>query len=234
METPTVGGALRRVDPGARVGDQVFDSIHEAILDGTLPAGHRLRIRELADELGTSVMPVREAIRRLEEIGLAEAVPYKGAVVKQFTDEELLHVYAVRRLLEVEAAAAGVAGIAADGRTRLERVLGSMRDAVAEGEVVAYLDRDEEFLEILYDAAGNPVLTTTIRGLWYRCRSYKIVGARRALDSGQADRLLAYQTSLLDAVVAGDREAAARVTAESLDVATERIRSALPDAPAPA
>ena len=65
---------LARLELGGRVGDQVFSAIHTAILRGELRAGARLRIRDLADELGTSVMPVREAIRRLEEIGLVEMV----------------------------------------------------------------------------------------------------------------------------------------------------------------
>src|SRR6478752_7460481 len=81
--------------------------IHEAILNGDLPAGARLRVRDLAEQVGTSVMPVREAIRRLEEAGLAEREPHKGAVVKSLTLEELIHVYDVRRLLEVEAARSG-------------------------------------------------------------------------------------------------------------------------------
>ena len=78
--------------------------IHEAIMNGDLPAGSRLKVRDLAEQVGTSVLPVREAIRRLEEAGLAERSPHKGAVVKDLTLEELVHVYDVRRLLEVEAA----------------------------------------------------------------------------------------------------------------------------------
>lgn len=101
--------ALNKLDPSMLVADQVFEAIHDGIMSGELPAGHRLLIRDLAAELGTSVMPVREAIRRLEEAGLAEKVPYKGAVVKGLTLEELLHVYDVRRLLEVEAARLGAA-----------------------------------------------------------------------------------------------------------------------------
>ena len=87
--------------------DQVYAALHEAIMSGELPAGSRLRIRDLAEQVGTSVMPVREAIRRLEEAGLAEREPHKGAVVKGLTLEELVHVYGVRRLLEGEAARLG-------------------------------------------------------------------------------------------------------------------------------
>ncbi|GAB3292294.1 GntR family transcriptional regulator [Parasphingorhabdus pacifica] len=219
---------LRRLEPSARMGDQVFEAIHAAILNGELPAGYRLRIRDLADELGTSVMPVREAIRRLQDIGLADSAPYKGAVVKSFTSEELLHVYAVRRLLEVDAAKRGATEVSANGLARLEGEYRSMERAVAEGRVVEYLDHDEEFLSFIYEASGNPVLLETIRTLWHRCRSYKIVGAQTALDSGESERLLMYQKSLLKALTAGDPQTAADMTRESLDVATSRIREALP------
>ncbi|MEQ7739097.1 GntR family transcriptional regulator, partial [Escherichia coli] len=87
--------------------DQVYAMIHAAILSGDLPAGSRLKVRDLAEQVGTSVMPVREAIRRLEETGLAEREPHKGAVVKSLTLAELVHAYDVRRLLETEAAKLG-------------------------------------------------------------------------------------------------------------------------------
>src|SRR5215471_16650362 len=99
-----------RAEPSL-LADQVYAVIREAILKGEMPAGTRLRVRDLAEQVGTSVLPVREAIRRLEEAGLAERSPHKGAVVKGLTLEELVHVYDVRRLLEVEAARLGVARI---------------------------------------------------------------------------------------------------------------------------
>ena len=63
-----------RAEPSL-LADQVYAVIREAILNGEMPAGTRLRVRDLAEQVGTSVMPVREAIRRLEEAGLAERSP---------------------------------------------------------------------------------------------------------------------------------------------------------------
>src|SRR5699024_658863 len=78
---------------GPRIGDQVFEAMQASILNGDYRSGQRLRIRQLAAELGTSVMPVRESLARLEEVGLVETRPHRGAVVKTFTAEELLQVY---------------------------------------------------------------------------------------------------------------------------------------------
>ena len=167
--------------------DQVYAVLHEAIMSGDLPAGSRLRIRDLAEQVGTSVMPVREAIRRLEEAGLAEREPHKGAVVKGLTLEELVHVYDVRRLLEGEAARLGAERITADDCKRMQAEYDLLVAAIRERRAVDLLDHDEALLTILYTASGNPVLVNMIRTLWQRCRAYKIVGAQGTLAVGGTD-----------------------------------------------
>ena len=201
--------------------------IHEAIMNGELPAGSRLRVRDLAEQVGTSVLPVREAIRRLEEAGLAERSPHKGAVVKGLTYEELVHVYDVRRLLEVEAARLGAQRIIPEDCDKMQTEYDLMRSAIAEGRVVARLDHDEALLTILYNAAGNPVLLEMIRTLWYRCRAYKIVGAQGTLESAGDDSLWRYQQDLIAEARNHDAAAAAAVNEESLVNATDRIRALL-------
>jgi DNA-binding GntR family transcriptional regulator len=216
----------RRAEP-TLLTDQVYAAIHEAIMNGELPAGSRLRVRDLAAQVGTSVLPVREAIRRLEEAGLAERSPHKGAVVKELTLEELVHVYDVRRLLEVEAARLGAQRITPADCDKMQAEYDLMRTAIAEGRVVALLDHDEALLSILYRASGNPVLLEMIRTLWYRCRAYKIVGAQGTLDSAGDDSLWRYQRELIAAAQGRDATAAAAVNDQSLVNATDRIRALL-------
>lgn len=220
--------SLRKLEPSVLVADQVFEAIHDGIMNGDLPAGHRLLIRDLAADLGTSVMPVREAIRRLEEAGLAEKVPYKGAVVKGLTLEELLHVYNVRRLLEVEAARQGAAAVSAREVDQMRQEYLDMCQALEDRRVANLLDHDEQLLSTLYAASGNPVLVEMIRMLWRRCRPYKIVGARNTLESGDPSVLRIFQEQLIEAAASQDAAAAARINNESLLSATERIREALP------
>jgi DNA-binding GntR family transcriptional regulator len=209
--------------------DQVYAVLHEAIISGELPAGSRLRVRDLAEQVGTSVMPVREAIRRLEEAGLAEREPHKGAVVKGLTLEELVHVYDVRRLLEGEAARLGTERITADDCERMQAAYDSMVTAISERRVVDYLDHDEALLTILYTASGNPVLVNMIRTLWQHCRAYKIVGAQGTLDAEGADSLWfwRHQKDLVAAAREQDGAAALSVSDASLDNATQRIRALL-------
>ncbi len=207
--------------------DRVYAVLHESIMSGEFPVGYRLRIRDLAALVGTSEMPVREAIRRLEEAGFAERVPHRGSVVKGLDLAELIHAYDVRLLLEVEATQLGAKRIDKAGIAEMRQGLVSMRQAIAEGAVMDYLDRDEAVLGVLYEASGNPVLMDTVRSLWGQCRAYKTVGARSALDKPDDDALWRHQERLVEAVESGDAAAAAAVTRESLASAINRIKAQL-------
>jgi DNA-binding GntR family transcriptional regulator len=208
--------------------DQVYDVLHDAIISGELPAGSRLRIRDVAAQVGTSVMPVREAIRRLEEGGFAHREPHKGAVVKGLTLDELIHVYAVRKILEREAARLGSERITAEGCARMEAEYGFMRAAIAEGRLEDHLRHDERLLTVLYQASGNPVLVSTIQSLWKQCLAYKTVGIKSTFDSTKSNELLwCYQRDLVAAARANDPEAAVAASDASLDVAAEEIRRRL-------
>ena len=149
-------------------------------------------------------------------------VPHKGAVVKGLTLAELVHVYDVRRLLEVEAARQGSQRISPADVARMQNECELMRTASAEQRVIAYLDHDEALLTILYEAADNPVLVNTIKTLWEHCRAYKIVGAQASLDAPGDDSLWRYQQRLVAAARDHDGDAAAAVNTGLNDACTVR------------
>lgn len=209
--------------------DRVFDTIHAAIMSGDLPAGTQLKVRDIAEQVGTSVMPVREAIRRLEESGLAAREPHKGAVVKVLSMTELVQVYEVRALLEVEAARLGGGRVNKQDCATMRSLCDQLTTAVDRGDIVTSLDLDEALLSVLYSAGGNPVLVESIRGLWQRCRAYKIRGAQRAHELNDRS-LWGFQPRLIAAAEARDAEAAADITRESMLAAMDRIRATLADA----
>jgi len=218
---------MPKVVPPALMTDQVFTAIHEAIMSGEMPAGYRLRIRDIAAQVGTSVMPVREAIRRLEEAGLAERVPHNGTVVRGLTLDELAHVYDVRRVLEAEAARHGARAISAADTEVMQRHYEQIVTAVSDGDLIGALDADEAMLETLYRAGGNPVLTELIRALWQRCRAYKIAGARRAADEADNSAWSLYQPQIIEAARNNNPRAAATLTEQSLRHASRRIQAQL-------
>ena len=215
--------ALGPVAQPSLLTDRVFDTIHAAIMSGELAAGTQLKVRDLAKQVGTSVMPVRESIRRLEESGLAVREAHKGAVVKSLTMAELVQTYEVRTLLEVEAARRGGSAVTDDDCRAMADLCAQLERAVDEGSIVDALDLDEKMLCILYTASGNPVLVESIRGLWQRCRAYKIRGAQRAGE--MSDRTLwSFQPRIVAAAERRDGTAAAAITKESMLSAMDRIR----------
>ncbi|MFF0990805.1 GntR family transcriptional regulator [Kocuria nitroreducens] len=206
--------------------DQVYEALQQAIFAGDLAAGTPLRNQELADMVGTSMMPVREAIRRLEEAGLATRVPHKGAVVKKFTVEELIDIYDVRTTLEVEATRRGAGRVTDEHVRQMEEACALMQQAVAEHRVSEALDQDEAVLGTLYRAAGNAMAMTMMETLWRQCRPYKVIGATEALEHDDSS-LWSFQPQLVEAARSRDVPAAVAVTEASLASARRRLEKRL-------
>ena len=219
------GTPMTVVTPGL-VGDQVYTVVEHAILSGQLPGGTRLRVRDLAVMVGTSVQPVRDAIRRLEEAGLAERTPNKGAVVRDFTVAELLQIYAVRTLLETEGARLGVEKVTPADLETMRAAVVDMRSAVADGQVAEALDADEEFLRTLYRAGGNEVLVNLIEALWKQCRLYKVIGATAAMEKHD-NTLWEEQPRILAATESRDVSDVVDITEQSLLSARRRLEERL-------
>jgi DNA-binding GntR family transcriptional regulator len=179
-------------------------------------------VRDLAEQVGTSVMPVREAIRRLEESGLATREPHKGAVVKSLSVDELVQTYEVRILLEVDAARRGGAAVTDDDCRAMQGVCDQLVRAFDDGRIIEALNYDEEMLSILYTAGGNLILLESVRGLWQRCRAYKIRGAQRSRAMSER-RLWSFQPRIVAAAQARDAAQVAKITRESLRHAMDTI-----------
>ena len=135
---------------------RVRDLLEEAILDGELKPGERLRAEALAQRFGTSRTPIREALLQLEGQGLVEVEPNRGAVVRTFDRDDVLDLYEIRALLEPAAAARAAHRISADG---VERLGALCADASVEEQIVA----NEAFHRIIVEAAGSPRLEVAMR-----------------------------------------------------------------------
>ena len=210
----------------ALVADHVYDVLANAIFTGELAGGIRLRVRDLAEMVGTSVMPVREALRRLEENGLVTTLPHRGARVREFTIGELINIYDVRKLLEVEATRKGVVRASESDLEIMSSACERMHVAVEQGRVNDALDEDEVMLRRYYQASGNPVLTDTIETLWAQCRAYKVIGARTAIE-GHDNSLWTPQAALVAAVRARDVQLAVSITHDSVASAQRRLEAKL-------
>ncbi|MGH9064624.1 MAG: GntR family transcriptional regulator [Acidimicrobiales bacterium] len=88
------------MDGHRTLADRAFSVLHNAIVTGVLEPGERLPIEDLAELLGMSPMPIREALRRLDSEGMVDSVPHRGARVTELSTEDLQEVYEARLALE--------------------------------------------------------------------------------------------------------------------------------------
>lgn len=206
------------------VADQVYEILEASIFDGRLKAGSALKVRDIAEMVGTSVMPVREALRKLEDVGLVTTQPHKGAVVRTFTTVELINMYDLRIELEKYAARLGTPNVTTKDVDRMERSYQEMWQAVEVHDVAVALDKDEEILAVVYEAADNPFLMEMIEGLWMRTRAFKVIGAREAFKNNDPTLWLP-QKRLIEAARTHNVEEAVSMTYDSLQSARRRLET---------
>ena len=181
---------------------RAYQVIKQAILDRTHPGGTLLTEGELAELVGVSRTPVREALLRLEADGLVRLYPKKGALVLAVSAEEIADVLETRELVETHTAvrALDAAGLPAELRERLAE----MRAARDAGDTVAFMTADRAFHRAVVAAAGNAVLT----GLYDSLRDRQVRMGVEYVRSGpeRMDRAVAEHEEILSAFVSGDVE----------------------------
>ena len=219
--------ALGKLGGQARVSDRAFDALYTAIIHGDLEAGSRLQVRDLAESLGTSMMPVREALNRLEEFGLVEALPYRGAVVKTFSQGELLEIYSVRTLLESQAVKLGIGQCDGVCVKELEEKLQQIQQALDAQDPAGFLDAEEAMLTCVFERAGNQTLMSFIRTLWARSRYYKMVGVKDVFETGNMALLYDEAAQFVAGATTQDENMALDALLTALKRAEDGIRAEL-------
>jgi DNA-binding GntR family transcriptional regulator len=208
--------------------ERVYEALEELIIYGTLAPGEHLVEADLADMLGVSRIPVREALALLSRDGWVELRPRQGAFVHRPTLNEVDEVFAVRALLEAEAArlAAKNAGDADIGN--LNRLLERGRAAHQGGEEREIVRANSEFHRCVAEIAGNHVLVRLTSWLDTRIRWYFAQVARARSDASYKEHV-----ELVDAIRARDPEWAAEVTLRHLNMTKSAYHELKPDGPMP-
>jgi DNA-binding GntR family transcriptional regulator len=190
--------------------------LRAAIVDGRLAAGERYSVGTLAERLGVSRTPVREALLVLERQGLVRFERNKGVRILETSAADLEEVFALRLLLEVPATRRAAGRLTAEALDALDAELDAMAAAVEEGPFMVH---DQRFHEILLDAAGNARLARVVDGLrdHVRLQGASTVGRSRDLAAIRAEHV-----AIRDALRAGDADAAAAAMRAHL-LATARL-----------
>ena len=145
--------------------DVVFNTLRQAILKGELKPGERLLEIALAERLGVSRTPVREAMRKLEQEGLVVMIPRRGAQVASITEKDLNDVLEVRIALENVAIEKACKLITEEELGRLWVAAKEFEKTKAEGNLVRLAETDVAFHEIIYQASDNKRLNQVLNNL---------------------------------------------------------------------
>lgn len=146
--------------------DETYDTLRHWLMLGRWLPGERLKIKHLADEMGVSQMPVRAALQRLAAEKALVNIPNCGVAVPQLTVSQFDDILLNRILLEGQAAWLGASRLDDSGRTELATLCHAMDAAITADDVKAYLDANEQFHLLLYQASGSPVLMSLIETVW--------------------------------------------------------------------
>lgn len=154
--------------------DVVFTTLRQAILKGELKPGERLMEIQLADRLGVSRTPIREAIRKLELEGLVNMVPRKGAEVAKITEKDLNDVLEVRCALEELAVELACEKITKEEIQELRVAMSEFKKAIIDKDVTASAEKDVEFHDIIFHATHNDRLVQMLNNLREQMYRYRI------------------------------------------------------------
>ena len=147
---------------------QVEVNLKSALIVGSLKPGIRLITREIAEQLGTSITPVREALLRLVSSGALQATPAQAFLVPEISLARFREVNQIRKNLEGMAAAAAAVKMTPGRLDDLRAHMQAFTDAIEEGDMAKALQANCRFHFRLYDYAEMPTLTTMIEQLWVR------------------------------------------------------------------
>ena len=145
--------------------DVVFNTLRKAILRGELKPGERLMEIQLANKLGVSRTPIREAIRKLELEGLVLMIPRKGAEVAQITEKNMQDALEVRKALEELSVQLACERITPEQVEEMKMAAEDFRKVLKSGDVTKIAEADVKFHDIIFAATNNQRLITLLNNL---------------------------------------------------------------------
>ncbi|QGU00544.1 Transcriptional regulator, GntR family [Candidatus Syntrophocurvum alkaliphilum] len=192
----------------------VLEAIREAIISGSLKPRERLMEIQLAEELGVSRTPVREALRKLELEGFIVMVPRKGAYVADISFKDIADVFEIRAALEGLAASLAAERITDEELEEMERLLVEKAECIATNNIDRLVEVDTRFHEIIYIASRNERLTTIINNLREQIQRFRLTSLSYP---GRKKQSMEEHRTLTEAIQSRDINYARQVAQEHIE-----------------
>ena len=201
--------------------DVVFNTLRDAILTGKLVPGERLMENQLAEKLGVSRTPVREALRMLELENLVELVPRKGAQVLDMSEKDIINILEVRSALEGLATSVACKKMTKEDLQQLKNMEVDFEKAVADNDVDHFVDIDEDFNDLIFAATENDKLINIFRNLRIQLYRYRMAQAKN--NETSMSTIVAHHRSIIRAIENHDAEEGASIAQGHIKYQTESI-----------
>lgn len=192
---------------------EVTNLLRKKILDGEIHSGERLIETDLAQQLGVSRMPVREALRTLESEGLVNQIPRKGLIVAEYTEKDIEEYYTIREALEVCAIKIVIDRITGPEIAELKGYCANACEACRENDIDSVCMWTARFNDRIYDSCGMPRLKEQIKTTQSYLRTFRFTTFKEAFRTEQA---LAEHAEIIRLVEAKDYDGAAHATSVHL------------------
>ncbi len=184
--------------------DVVFNTLREAILRGDLVPGERLMELQLAAKLGVSRTPIREAIRMLEQEGLAITIPRKGAIVAGMTEKDMQDVLEIREALEELSVQVACDKITDEEVAKLRENMENFETSLKSGDIKRMAEADVEFHDVIYQATDNPKLINMLNNLREQMYRYRVEYLK---NPSNHEQLLREHEAIYRGIMAKDKDA---------------------------
>jgi DNA-binding GntR family transcriptional regulator len=216
---------VKRPSPVPTLTDWAIEEVRRRIVLGDLPPGERLPLEELANELGISRVPLREAVRSLEAEGLVATTPHRGAVTTPLNLDNAQDAYALLEAAEMLAVERATAASNPESLARMEASLGAMREHIHDAHLTREsLEAHRAFHFAFFDLVGEGVLLRHLRVFWNTCERYVMASIP---DGDHAAHAYEDHEELVRLVREGDAEAAKDLLRNHLRNSFEAVKDRL-------
>lgn len=205
----------------------VCENLRQAIINGVFSPGERLMEIQLAEEMGVSRTPVREAIRKLELEGFVVMIPRRGTYVADISIKDINEVYEIRTALDILAAGLAAERINDEELEMMQRLLVEIGQHIDEGNIEKIIETDSAFHDILYQASRNERLVNIISNLREQITGLR---GRSMMYPGRLTDTLEEHRAIVESIAQRDAEKAQIAVREHLENAEHTLLKAIEEA----